>query len=187
MQTAAAKLYSIHPGDPEYPIALLGGNPPHPPPIRTPAVLRQPLPALFCSNKCPGSAIIRALDLAARLRDANRAVMSGFHTPVEKECLAILLRGKSPIVICPARSLVRFRIPAAWKTGIRDGRLLLLSPFPAHQHRATRENCDQRNQLVAALAADVIVPHATPGGRLDNLTSALELTPPAANPPPSTR
>jgi len=74
---------------------LGGGEPPTLYAIGNVDILRQPLTALFCSNKCPGSAILRALDFAAQLRDANRAVISGFHTPVEKECLAILLRGKS--------------------------------------------------------------------------------------------
>jgi len=32
-------------------------------------------------------------------------VISGFHTPAEKECLRILLRGAQPIIICPARSI----------------------------------------------------------------------------------
>src|SRR5437899_10785873 len=130
MQNGHRKPYAIHPGATEYPRALLGGGqPPTLYAIGNVEILRQPLTALFCSNKCPGSAILRALDLAAQLRDANRAVVSGFHTPIEKECLAILLRGKSSIVICPARSLARLRVPANWKTAITDGRLLILSPF----------------------------------------------------------
>ncbi|SRR6266567_687933 len=166
---------SINPGDPEYPRALLGGAQPATLyAIGNVDILRQPLTAFFCSNKCPGSAILRALDLAAELRDGNRAVISGFHTPVEKECLAILLRGKSPIVICPARSLTKLRLPATWKAALASGRLLLLSPFSDHHHRPTTENADRRNELVAALAAQVIAPHVNPGGRLDKLTSALK-------------
>lgn len=158
---------TLQPSAPEYPAKLHGASgfaELHA--IGDPAILSQPLTAILCSNKCPGSAILRALDLAAQLRDSNRAVISGFHTPVEKECLAILLRGKSPVVICPARSLARLRLAADWKTAIAGGRLLVLSPFPAQQHRATRENCDRRNQLVAALAAETIILHAVPGGRL---------------------
>ncbi len=175
MQTGAAKPNPIRPGAPEYPRALLGGSqPPALYAIGNKEILRQPLTALFCSNKCPGSAILRALELAAQLRDANRTVISGFHTPVEKECLAILLRGKSPIVICPARSLAKLRLPSTWKAALASGQLLLLSPFPNHHHRATTENADRRNQLVAALAAEIIAPHVNPGGRLDKLTSALK-------------
>lgn len=69
------------------------------------AILRQPLTALFCSNRCPGSVLLRAFDKITQLRDAGRAVISGFHTPVEKECLAILLRGTSPSSSAPPAAL----------------------------------------------------------------------------------
>jgi predicted Rossmann fold nucleotide-binding protein DprA/Smf involved in DNA uptake len=133
-----------------------------------------PLAALFCSARCPGKIILRAYDLVAQLRDSNRAVISGFHTPVEKECLAILLRGKSPIVMCPARSLERFRVPTEWKQSLAEGRLVIVSPFRPGQHRATAELAERRNEFVASLAAEIIVLHATPGGRLAKLVAALE-------------
>src|ERR1700693_2140172 len=73
------------------------------------ASLSQPKTALFCSVRCPGDAILRAYDAAQKLRDEGLNVVSGFHSPVEKECLRILLRGKQPIVICLARSLEKIR------------------------------------------------------------------------------
>jgi hypothetical protein len=69
------------------------------------ALFDQPLDALLRSKACPGAKIIEAMDLAQRWRAKNRAVISGFHTLVEKECLRIFLRGPQPIVICPARGL----------------------------------------------------------------------------------
>src|SRR6266516_6994102 len=59
--------------------------------------------ALFCSNKCPGNLILQTYDLAQRLREARTSVISGFHSPVERECLNILLGGRNQIIICPAR------------------------------------------------------------------------------------
>lgn len=85
--------------------------------------------ALFCSRRCPGNLILKAYDLTRSLRKADTAVTSGFHTPVEKECLRILLRGSQPIIICPARSIDGMRIPSEWKQPIEQGRLLLFSPF----------------------------------------------------------
>jgi predicted Rossmann fold nucleotide-binding protein DprA/Smf involved in DNA uptake len=173
--TPDAKPYPIHPGAHEYPRALLrGSQPPTLYAIGNDEILRQPITAIFCSNKCPGTAILRALDLAAELRDTNRAVISGFHTPVEKECLAILLRGKSPIVICPARSLHHYRIPFEWKPAITEGRLLLISRFPASAHRVTTNTAQQRNELVAALATEITVLHAAPGGRIAALMQKIE-------------
>ena len=72
--------------------------------------------ALFCSARCPGYAILRAYDQAAYWRDAGRCVIGGFHSPVEKECLQILLRGSQPIIICPARSSVQgLTVDASWR------------------------------------------------------------------------
>ncbi|MBI4325626.1 MAG: hypothetical protein HY674_10230 [Chloroflexi bacterium] len=70
-------------------------------------VLALPKTALFCSTRCPGQAILRAYDQAAKWRDEGRCVISGFHSPVEKECLRILMRGPQPIIICPARASAR--------------------------------------------------------------------------------
>jgi len=33
---------------------------------------------MFCSTQCPGEVIFRAFDQVAQLRDAGRAVISGF-------------------------------------------------------------------------------------------------------------
>ena len=73
--------------------------------------LALPKTALFCSARCPGQAILAAYDQAARWRDAGRCIISGFHSPVEMECLQILLRGSQPVIICPARSLEEMRLP----------------------------------------------------------------------------
>ena len=75
------------------------------------ALLSQTKTGLFCSVRCPGDKILAAYDTARKLRDDGVAVISGFHFPVEKECLRILLRGKQPIIICLARALEKIRLP----------------------------------------------------------------------------
>jgi predicted Rossmann fold nucleotide-binding protein DprA/Smf involved in DNA uptake len=130
-------------------------------------LLSRPLTALFCSARCPGNAILPAYDQAAQWREAGRCVISGFHSPVEKECLRLLLRGQQPIIICPARGLPK-RISPHWKKPLSDGRLLILSLFPEAETRITADLATRRNELVAALADEVFVAHATPGGRLES-------------------
>src|ERR1039457_2773275 len=100
-------------------------------------LLALPKPALFCSARCPGHAILAAYDQAARRRDAGRCIISGFHSPVEKECLRILMRGSQPVIICPARSLAKMRLAADWQKSLADGRLLILSCFSRNEHRVT--------------------------------------------------
>ena len=61
------------------------------------------------------------------------------------------------------------RLPAEWKQPLTDNRLLVLSQFPASEQRATKSLAKDRNQLVAALADEVVFAHITPGGHLDEL------------------
>ena len=53
--------------------------------------------ALFCSKSCPGDAILAVMDQAQKWRDQGRCIISGFHSPIEKECLQILLREKGAL------------------------------------------------------------------------------------------
>jgi len=138
-----------------------------------PALLRGDKVGLFCSVRCPGDLILRAYDYAKKLRDDGVAVIGGFHSPVEKECLRILLRGTQPVIICPARSLTNMRIPREWKQAIEQNRLLLVSPFTGSQKRATAELARERNWFVAALADRVCFIHTTPGGTLAALAAEL--------------
>lgn len=132
-------------------------------------ILRQKLVGLFCSVKCPGNAILKTYDLARALRDAGVPVIGGFHTPMEKECLDLLLRGTQPIVICPARGLEGMRLPQAIQAGVQGGRIVVLSPFGAKHRRATAELANERNRFVAALANQVFVAYAAPGGKTEKL------------------
>jgi predicted Rossmann fold nucleotide-binding protein DprA/Smf involved in DNA uptake len=130
-------------------------------------LLNEPLHAVFCSRACPGDKIIEAIDLAQRWRAENRAVISGFHTPVEKECLRIFLRGPQRIVICPARGLDPFLLPAEWQQKFKCGEILIVSPFDSSIRRPTKETAELRTRLVFSLAQSKMIIHAKPGGILD--------------------
>jgi predicted Rossmann fold nucleotide-binding protein DprA/Smf involved in DNA uptake len=136
-------------------------------------ILENHLIAFFCSSKSPGQVIVRIYDLARSLRDAGKAVIGGFHSPMEKECLEFLLRGEQPIVICPARSIDGMRLPPAWRKAISGKRLLLLSPFEHSHRRPTNALAETRNRLAATIADTVLVAHATEGGKLEGLCMDL--------------
>ena len=130
-------------------------------------LLQHRLLAFFASVRCPGHFILQAHDLAQDLRRAGVPTIGGFHSPVEREVLTVLLRGEQPIVVCPARSLIGMRIPQEYRGPLEAGRMLLLSPFAEHDHRATVRTAQRRNRLVAALAARVFVAYAAPGGKTE--------------------
>lgn len=158
---------------PDYPRSLFGrlgeDAPDHLVALGNTSLIGLPKTALFCSTRCPGDPILAACDRAARWREEGRCVISGFHSPVEKECLRILLGGTQPIIICPARSLEGMRIPTAWRDGIAQGRILLLSPFPPTARRQSAALARQRNDFVAALADEVYVPYASPNGEIERI------------------
>ncbi len=52
--------------------------------------------ALFCSNKCPAEIILKAHDLAHEFKEVGVSTIGGFHSPIEKESLRVLLRGSQP-------------------------------------------------------------------------------------------
>jgi predicted Rossmann fold nucleotide-binding protein DprA/Smf involved in DNA uptake len=135
--------------------------------------LEKRLLGFFCSTRCPGAVILQTYDLARTLRDAGVPVMSGFHSPMEKECLALLLRGTQPVIVCPARSLERMRIPTQWKAPLTEGRLLIVSLFAGKQHRMTADLARKRNEFIAALTNKIFVAHAAPGSKTEQFCREL--------------
>jgi len=132
-------------------------------------ILRHNSTALFCSTKCPGDLIVKTYDIAQILRDAGMTVISGFHSPMERECLTILLRGTQPVIICPARSINNMRINREYKKPLRDERLLFLSPFEENQRRISAKSSHYRNLFVAATSAAVFVIHAESSSKTEEL------------------
>ncbi|MDI6687096.1 MAG: DNA-processing protein DprA [Desulfobacterales bacterium] len=157
--------------DPNYPSALqqyLGKDAPDTiTAIGDLDIFRHNPTAFFCSSKCPGDLIVKTYDLAQILRDAGMTVISGFHSPMERECITILLRGAQPIIICPARSINNMRINKEYKKHLKDNRLLFLSPFDENQPRISAQRSLYRNLFVAAMSAAVFVIHAGPASKTE--------------------
>lgn len=135
--------------------------------IGNPDILQNKTLAVFSSVKCPGSVILKTYDLMRQFRDKDITIISGFHSPMEKECLNILLKGKQPIIICPPRNIEGLRIKAEYKKPIEDGRLLLLSPFTEKENRVSAERAMERNRFVAAIADRIFIPYAEAAGKTE--------------------
>ncbi len=121
--------------------------------------------ALFCSSQCPGAAILRTFDRMTHMRDAGEIVLGGFHSPMEQDCLHILLRGTQPIILVLARTLRNLRLAPELVPAFKAGRLLLLSPFCLQQKRVTAALAAKRNRFAAAIASKVLVASAAPGSQ----------------------
>jgi len=130
------------------------------------SVLRPETFALFCSVKCPGNLILQTYDLAQKLRAAGVTVIGGFHSPMERECLRILLRSPHRVIACPARGLPK-RVPPEFRKALAEGRMLLLSSFADTVRRADEEAAQQRNRFVAALADKIFVAYAASNSKTE--------------------
>jgi predicted Rossmann fold nucleotide-binding protein DprA/Smf involved in DNA uptake len=131
-------------------------------------ILQRRTLALFSSIRCPGNLILQTYDLAQNLRQQGVSVIGGFHSPMERETLTILLRGAQGVILCPARN-IGAKMAREYAQPLEQGRLLILSPFDDTQTRITTETSVARNRFVAAIANAVFVPHAEPQGKLEQL------------------
>ena len=129
--------------------------------------------ALFCSVKCPGDKILQTYDQCIKWRRDGQSIISGFHSPMEKECLRILLKGNQPIIISPARGIWK-RIPEEWQPHIENGRLLIVSKFPNNVKRMTAETATERNQFIIDLSSSAFFSYAEQGGKMEKLIKLLE-------------
>ena len=136
-------------------------------------VLSMPMTAFLCSKETPGTTILRAFDQAAAWRDAGTCVVSGFHSPMEQECLEILLRGKQPVIWMLARALTRPRLPPSQRKAFEDGRLTIVSAFGEGETRTTADLARKRNRFAAAMSEQVCFAHIRAGGSLEALSKEL--------------
>lgn len=125
--------------------------------------------ALICSQKCSGDVILKTYDFARLVRGMGIAIVSGFHSPIEQDCLPILLPGPGPVIMVQAHRLSVSRLPTEWQKAIDAGRLLLLSPFHEKQKRVTAQFAAERNRFVAAISDELLIPYAAPGSKTEAL------------------
>lgn len=138
-------------------------------------LLRTSWIAFYCSVRCPGNLILKSYDLARRWQAEGQPIISGFHSPVEKEVLRIMLRSQAQVCIVLARGLPK-RIPAEFRKPLEDGRLLLVSPFDAKTKRASQATAVRRNQVAADLASRIFVAYAATGSKTEALCQGLAAT-----------
>ena len=136
--------------------------------------------AFFCSQSCPGDVILKAQDWANAREPESPPIIGGFHTPVDRDVLRILLRGQAPVVIVLARSIEGWRAPkplgAAIREAVAAGRARITSPFPATERRTTTDAALKRNRYILSLCHSVVFAHASPRGKTEQLArEAAEL------------
>ena len=138
----------------------------------SPTIPPGPRLGLVCSVRMKGALILTMYEYGTSLRPDDGVVVCGFHSPMERQVLELLLARRVPLIVVPARNPERMRIPSEWRAPMDEGRLTIVSGVGGPTRRPTRELALRRNLLVAALSDRVLIPCATPGGAAETVARA---------------
>ena len=115
-------------------------------------LLDRELVAFFASRKATPHDTQLALQWAESICQTNKVVISGFHSPLEKEILNYFLEHQHPVIIALGRALYK-RIPEHLQSHFDEGRVLFVS-FRDYS-RYSWNSAHIRNWSVAKLAEEV--------------------------------
>lgn len=102
----------------------------------------------LASRKISTSAILPTLDLAVKIsKRTDVAVVSGFHSRLEKDVLKFLLQGKCGIIMVLARGMYR-KLPKVYEKAMNENRLLIIALEKDTVIRVSEYTAHRRNEYV---------------------------------------
>lgn len=123
----------------------------------------------FASSKIASLSVLPTLDWAAEVaRCEDVAIVSGFHSKMEREVLDFLLRGKCGIVCVLARTIYR-KIPDIYLEAYDSGRVLFIVPFKTSSTMTSRHLCHRRNEYIASISDELVFSSLTLSSSLNDI------------------
>lgn len=109
----------------------------------------------LASRKISTLSVLSTLDWAMQIsKRTDVAVVSGFHSRLEKDVLNILLQGKCGIIVVLARGMYR-QIPKAYEEAMQQQRILFISNEKDMVTRVSEVSAHKRNDYVMDLADEM--------------------------------
>ena len=109
----------------------------------------------LASRKISTLSVLRTLDWAMQVsKQEDIAVVSGFHSRLEKDVLKILLQGKCGIVVVLARGMYR-KIPQLYEEAMQANRILFISYEKDTITRVSEVSAHKRNRFVMELSDEM--------------------------------
>ena len=106
----------------------------------------------LASRKISTLSVLPTLDWAMQMsKQEETAIVSGFHSRMEKDVLKILLQGKCGIIIVLARGMYR-KVPQQYKEAMESNRILFISYEKDTVTRVSEASAHKRNNYVMNLA-----------------------------------
>lgn len=124
---------------------------------------------LIASRECPGHVLLETLDRVPEWVKAGRVIVSGCHSPLEKQMLRSVLRRNGRVVKVLARGMTNDRPAPEEREPLTTGRMLVITACAPEVRHTTRETALTRNRLVLALAAEFAIPYVSEGSPLADL------------------
>ena len=126
--------------------------------------------AFFASRTSPPEALDLARRWAYEMAQNDRVVISGFHSPIERAVLEILLTNGCSVIVTLGRALYR-KIPAHLQAAYDQNRVLFIS-FRDY-NRPSFSNSQIRNWATTDLASEVVFAPFDPTSQLSTLHFTL--------------
>ena len=109
----------------------------------------------LASRKISTLSVLPALDWAMQVsKQRDIAIVSGFHSLMERNVLKLLLQGQCGIIIVLARGMYR-KLPKQYEEAMNQNRLLIISYEKETITRVSETTTHNRNERVRELADEM--------------------------------
>lgn len=121
-------------------------------------LLKQNKVGFLASRKISSLSILPTLDWATEISKREEiAVVSGFHSKMERNVLEILLKGQCGIIIVLARGMYR-KLPIQYEEAMSQKRLLIISNEKDNVKRVSEQTAHKRNEYVKSISDEMYRP-----------------------------
>lgn len=109
----------------------------------------------LASRKISTLSILPTLDWAMRVcKQKDIAIVSGFHSKMERDVLKILLQGECGIIVVLARGMYR-KLPKQYEEAMSQNRILIISYEKESVTRISEATAHKRNNYVREIADEM--------------------------------
>ena len=126
----------------------------------------------FASSKIATLSVFPTLDWATEIaKREDVAIVSGFHSKMEREVLDILFKGRCGIICVLARPIYKV-IPDKYRKAYAQDRVLFISHNTTKSTMTSRHLCQKRNEYIASISDELVFSSLTPESSLFPLTKS---------------
>ena len=110
----------------------------------------------FAAGKIASLSVFPTLDWAMEVAKRDEvAIVSGYHSTMEREVLDILLKGRCGIICVLARPIYKV-VPGKFRVAYAHDRILFISHNTYSSTMTSRALCQRRNEYVASISDELV-------------------------------